>query len=107
MNDETQTGRRVNTQDRRTENRWQLDRHIPVALIVTVIVQTGALVWYARGLDIAVAQHEKELSQQGLRLQALEGERIGRAVAESRLIAIENELRNMRVAIERLQEQRK
>ncbi len=98
--------RRVNQQDRRSDNRWQVDRHIPVAVIIALLFQTGTGIWYARGLDATVAQAVKENDKQERRIESLESARISAAISESRLIAIENELRTMRVVIEQLSHQR-
>jgi septation ring formation regulator EzrA len=30
---------------------WKLDKHIPIALIIAILAQTAAAVWYAAKLD--------------------------------------------------------
>lgn len=36
------------------KNSWQIDRHIPIAVIVAILVQSGAIVWWAGKLDSRV-----------------------------------------------------
>lgn len=33
------------------DGKWRLDRHIPISLIVTILVQTGAFVWWGATTD--------------------------------------------------------
>lgn len=37
------------------DGKWRLDRHIPISLIVTILVQTGAFVWWGATTDQKVA----------------------------------------------------
>jgi hypothetical protein len=41
------------------DKKWHVDKTVPLALIVTLLLQTGGLVWWARGLDARVAALEK------------------------------------------------
>jgi hypothetical protein len=50
---------RTQDQDRSGEGRWQLDRRVPIALIVTIIVQTAGLVWWASSLTERVNTLER------------------------------------------------
>ena len=57
------------------DNRWVLDRHIPLALIVTIVVQTIVAVWGASNLWARVGELEREvatLTPQAERLIRLE-----------------------------------
>lgn len=88
--------------DRRSEQRWQIDRHVPIVAILGIFIQVLAFVWYARGIDALVSQHQVELNKQDKRIETLETARLQSVINESRLVAIENEMRMMRVAIEHL-----
>lgn len=50
--------------NRRDDDRWKLDKHIPVAVIFTIIAQGAALVWWVSGLQHSVQDHEKRLVAQ-------------------------------------------
>jgi len=39
---------------------WQVDRRIPLALIITIVLQTGGIVWWASGLTYRVEQLERQ-----------------------------------------------
>lgn len=41
---------------------WHLDKRVPIALIVTIIVQTGGMIWWASGLTHRVDQHGREIA---------------------------------------------
>lgn len=45
---------------------WHLDRRIPIALIIALMAQAGAGIWYAGRMDAAIQQHESRL----MRLEA-------------------------------------
>lgn len=47
--------------ERRSDNNWQLDKHIPIAVIFTIILQGVALVWWVSGLQHSVQDHERRL----------------------------------------------
>jgi molybdenum-dependent DNA-binding transcriptional regulator ModE len=44
------------------DKRWVLDRHIPLALIVTIVVQTFVAVWGASNLWARVGGLEREVA---------------------------------------------
>lgn len=66
---------------------WHLDKRVPIALIFTLLVQTGSIVWWARGLDARVA--------------VLEAEAVGRP---ARRDAIQTQLTDIKVSIASLKE---
>lgn len=41
---------------------WHLDRRVPVALIVTIVLQTGGIIWWAAGINARVDHLEKQFS---------------------------------------------
>lgn len=49
---------------REEEDRWKLDKHIPVAVIFTIVVQGIAGVWWVSGLQHSVQDHERRLVAQ-------------------------------------------
>ena len=54
---------------------WHLDRRIPVAIIVTLAIQTGAAIWFASGIAHRVDSLERQqtaASPQGERIIRLE-----------------------------------
>lgn len=54
---------------------WHLDKKVPIALIVTIALQTIGIVWYASKLDSRVAvveQHVADTKEDASRLVRLE-----------------------------------
>lgn len=39
---------------------WRVDKHIPLAVIVTIAIQTAAIVWYTAKMDARVATLEEK-----------------------------------------------
>jgi hypothetical protein len=47
---------------RDTDQKWQIDKHVPVAVIVTVLVQTLAAIWWLSGIGHRLNDHEKRIN---------------------------------------------
>jgi hypothetical protein len=45
------------------DKHWTVDRRVPLALIVTIVLQTGGLVWWASSLSERVNVLEKRAEQ--------------------------------------------
>ena len=75
--------------------RWHVGKEVPLALIFTMLVQTGYGVWWARGQVAQDADHDRRIS-------ALEKERDVARVAE-RLAVIEQSQVDIRRSQERLE----
>lgn len=43
----------------RRENRWMLDKHIPVGVLLAILIQTASFVWYAAKIDSRIADLER------------------------------------------------
>lgn len=41
---------------------WHLDKRVPIALIITLIMQTAGMVWWAAGLSHRVDQHARDIA---------------------------------------------
>lgn len=49
--------------DKKPRHGWEIDRHVPVALIFTMLVQAGGIVWWAAGINGRMAQVEKHIER--------------------------------------------
>jgi hypothetical protein len=47
-------------EDRQFERSWHLDKKVPIALIVTIAIQTAGIVWFAAGLFHRVETLERD-----------------------------------------------
>lgn len=50
--------------DQEYEQSWHLDKKVPIAMIVTIVLQTGAFVWFAARLDHRVEALERSEARQ-------------------------------------------
>lgn len=48
--------KRVN---RRAEDQWHLDKRVPISLILAIVAQTGAALWWASATNQRVSELEK------------------------------------------------
>jgi Tfp pilus assembly protein PilO len=54
------------------ESAWHLDKKIPIAIIVAIVVQTSGFIWFLSGLNSQVEQMSKTNDQQDERIHAVE-----------------------------------
>lgn len=54
------------------ENSWHLSKSVPVTLVLAIIAQTVALVWYISSLDSAVDTNSRDIIRNETRLESLE-----------------------------------
>ena len=45
------------------DNQWHLDKRVPIALILTILMQTGAMIAWGASLNQRVAHLEKEIAE--------------------------------------------
>ena len=88
--------------DRPSESYWHLDRRIPVALIVTIVLQTMAIVWWAASMNERLSSLEDRVNGMhdfGPRIIRLEEKQDG---IRQRLDRIDRNLRRVDAKLERL-----
>lgn len=39
---------------------WHLDKRVPLALIITILLQTGTIIWWAAGISARLDQVERQ-----------------------------------------------
>jgi hypothetical protein len=44
----------------RRESKWRLDKHIPVPMLLAILMQTGAIIWFASQLESRVETLEQQ-----------------------------------------------
>jgi hypothetical protein len=54
------------------EESWHLSKSVPITFILTIVMQTVALVWYVSSLDSTVTTNTKEIARHEVRLIELE-----------------------------------
>ncbi len=69
-------------------DQWHLDKRIPIALVVAIIVQTASIMFWVGSIDTRVAM--------------LEGAQAANTDVRERVIRIEEQLKHIREGIDRL-----
>lgn len=89
--------------DRERSEPWHLDKKVPLALILALIVQTAGMVWWAASLSSRVQQHTGEITTLQANVQHMNSEagRIREVLArlDERLAAQNDLLRRMDAAM--------
>lgn len=76
-------------QERRSDDRWHLDRRVPIALIIAITAQFFTAVWWASGMDS--------------RVSTLEQLAVNNASVESRLARMEESQSWIKKILERIE----
>ena len=54
------------------EDNWHLSKSVPVTLVLAIVAQTVALVWYVSSLDSSVKANARDIIRNETRLESLE-----------------------------------
>lgn len=54
------------------ETEWHLSKTVPITLVVAIICQTVALVWYVSSLDNSVKNNAREILRHEVRIDTLD-----------------------------------
>ena len=80
---------------------WKIDRHIPLALIVTVLAQGAMIVWWGSGVDSRLTQEAARNDRQDNQIEATEAALGAQEVAFATATA---ELRGVRDSLSEVKE---
>lgn len=82
---------------------WHLDKRIPIAMIFTIIIQTGVAVWWVSNLSHRVDTATSTNAQQDNRISAMEAgfnnQQVGMATAAAELRAMRESLTEVKSAL--------
>lgn len=83
------------------QEHWTVDKRVPLALVVTILIQSAAAIWWASSISGTVAV-------QGQKIGALEAQRAGErlAVVESTIGDVKQQLNRIEAKLDRLAESR-
>lgn len=76
------------------QEHWHLDKRVPMALIFAIVLQTAGAFWWASKVDATQAAMDK-------RLEKIENFIQSRSSTDSRIVALEIHLQNIKAAQER------
>ncbi len=54
------------------DDEWHLSKTVPITLVIAIVCQTIALVWYVSSLDNNVKNNTREILRQEVRIEGLE-----------------------------------
>lgn len=66
---------------------WHLDRRVPLSLIIALVAQTGAVFWWASGLEARLNAETVTNERQGNQIEALREETKGLTVTSATVTA--------------------
>ena len=81
-----------------SESEWHLDKRIPIALVLGLLLQTAGLGWFAATLNTRVQTNTAELERLDVRLEDARSGSMQRAVQLGR---IEEQIKGLRGDIRR------
>jgi len=79
------------------DTEWHLSQSVPITLVVAIVCQTIALVWYVSSLDNNVKNNTKEILRQEVRLERLETVVQSQALTLAR---IDENIKSIRIMME-------
>ena len=85
-----------------SERHWHLDRRVPVALIVTIIMQTIGIVWWAASISARVDVLERRLEETRTNQSRIVRLEANQSAVYQRLDRIEAASRRIEAKLDRL-----
>lgn len=77
-----------------TQDKWRVDKHIPVAMLLALFMQTAGIVWWAASLEARVGVLEQWMKQNTMVI-----ERMGRV--EERVEGLKEQAMRIEVKLDR------
>jgi hypothetical protein len=82
---------------------WHLDKKVPIALIVTLLMQTGTIVWWARGVEARVQALETMEIRNERKFEIVASDRDRTVRLEEQMRSVVELLRKIEAKIDRIQ----
>lgn len=97
------TPRKTQEQDVPDEYRWKIDRHIPIAFLVGLLLQTGGIVWWASAIsqrvETAIADNVRQDAEIAATEASLATQEVASATTAAELRAVREGLAEVKAAI--------
>ncbi len=84
------------------EDNWHLSKSVPVTLVLAIVAQTVALVWYISSLDSTVKANARDIIRNETRLGSLENIVQAQAVTLGRM---DENIKAIRESVEKMANQ--
>lgn len=79
----------MNPQPTYKNDQWHLTKGVPITIIVTLLVQTAGVVWWASAMSTNVGQVQKDIDRVNVQIKEATA---NRTTMDSRLIRVEEKL---------------
>lgn len=86
------------------DDEWHLSKTVPITLVIAIVCQTIALVWYISSLDNNVKNNTREILRQEVRIESLEKIVQSQALTLAR---IDENIKSIRVMMEEMKKEDK
>jgi hypothetical protein len=86
------------------EDEWHLSKTVPITLVIAIVCQTIALVWYVSSLDNNVKNNTREILRQEVRIEGLEKIVQSQALTLAR---IDENIKSIRLMMEEMKKEDK
>jgi hypothetical protein len=87
------------------DRQWHWDKKVPIALILTIGLQTGGAIWWARGLDARIAALEKTDQSRTSQADQLMNIAVDIAVLKENVKTTKDDISSMKNGFEMLMQQ--
>ena len=84
---------------------WRIDKHVPVALLLAIAVQTGTGVWWAASIssNVASVQQRVDRLESSNALVIAQGQQI--AAMDAKMSAMQENMRELKALVQELMKQ--
>lgn len=90
--------------EREERRGWHVGREIPVALLVTLVLQTGGFIWWMSKIDATVSAQGQAITEVKAKVETVAASTSAAAalplVTQTRVDSIENQTKELRSTIE-------
>ena len=86
------------------DDEWHLSKTVPITLVIAIVCQTIALVWYISSLDNNVKNNTREILRQEVRIESLEKVVQTQALTLAR---IDENIKSIRIMMEEMKKEDK
>jgi hypothetical protein len=86
------------------DDEWHLSKTVPITLVIAIVCQTIALVWYVSSLDNNVKNNTREILRQEVRIEGLEKIVQSQALTLAR---IDENIKSIRLMMEEMKKEDK
>ena len=89
-------------EEARANSHWTLDKRVPIAIIIALLVQGAGIAWWAATMEGRISEAQKAITRLDARDQEMRESRDRLIRLEERMISATDELKRMNAKLEDL-----